>query len=447
LGKTIAVSFEESNIKVARGTFKGDAFSVDSTEIVEYYEFDDYLKREAASEVIVTYDFKEAYHGVLSVPVLKPRLQNKIIESELRKITKLPEVSYVYEPISETVVENRKVQDIFYFAVSNEVIQDVVGKFYDFNKVVMAVYPSVFSAASLIESQSPEEANMGVISTGQEKIVFFTRKGAVYFFRNYESLDTSLTDFDVQNINMTISYCFQNIKINPTSVVLLGDLAESVNVSTTPTSPLASLYKSDRIHCKGKTFNEFFLPIASFFTPKSSNILSNEFKKINITKSYMAYASKVFVAALILCMAFLFYEVIDVLDKRDQLKAGLAGRSDFEKTYSEYMGKEADLRNIMPVINFLNEPSPDLHGFFIDLADIDINNLKFSLIEASSKEGNAFSFSIEGVSSAGSYSSLNNSFSEFISQLKSINGVQVNNQAINLANKSFRVDMILRKAG
>lgn len=447
MGKTIAVSFEENNIKVARGTFKGDAFSVDSTETVEYYEFDDYLKRETASEVIVTYDFKEAYHGVLSVPVIKSRLQLKIIESELRKITKLTEVSYVYEPIAETVVEKRKVLDIFYFAVSNEVIQDVVGKFYDFNKVVKAVYPSVFSAASLIESRSPEEANLGVISTGQEKIVFFTRKGAVYFFRNYESLDTSLTDFDVQNINMTISYCFQNIHINPTSVMLLGDLSESVNVSTMPTSPLASLYKSDRIHCKGKTFNEFFLSIASFFAPKSSNILSNEFKKINVLQRYMAYASKVFIAASILCMAFLFYEVTDVLDNRNQLKTGLSGRSGFAQTYSEYMKKEGDLRNLLPVINFLNEPSPDLHGFFIDLADIDINNLKFSSIEASSKEGNVFSFSIHGVSSANSYSLLNDSFSEFIRQLKSINGVQVNNKAINLANKSFRVDMILKKAG
>jgi hypothetical protein len=447
LGKTVAVSFEESNIKVARGTFKGDAFFIDSTEIVEYYEFDDYLKREAASDVIVTYDFKEAYHGVLSVPILKPRLQVKIIESELRKITKLTEVSFVYEPISESVVENKKVQDIFYFAVSNEVIQDVVGKFYDFNKVVRAVYPSVFSAASLIESRSPEEANMGVISTGEEKIVFFTRKGAVYFFRNYESLDASLSDFDVQNINMTISYCSQNIHINPTSVMLLGKLSESVNVSTMPTTPLASLYKSDRIHCKGKTFNEFFLSIASFFAPKSSNILSNEFKQINVLQSYMAYASKVFIAVSILCMYFLFYEASDVLDNRDQLKAGLSGRSGFDQTYSEYMEKEDDLRNLKPVINFLNEPTADLHGFFIDLADIDINNLKFSSIEASSKERNAFSFSIHGVSSADSYSSLNDSFSEFIRQLKNINGVQVNNKAINLANKSFRVDMILKKAG
>ncbi len=447
MGKTIAVSFEESNIKVVRGTFKVDDFSIDSTEIVEYYEFDDYLRREEASDIIVTYDFKEAYHGVLSVPVLKPRLQHKIIESELRKITKLPEVSFVYEPIGETVVENRKVQDVFYFAVNNEVIQDVAGKFYGFNKVVRAVYPSVFSAASLIESRSSDEANMGVISTGQEKIVFFTRQSTVYFFRNYESLDASLTDFDMQNINMTISYCFQNMKINPTSVVLLGNLSESVNVSTMPTTPLASLYKSNRIHCKGETFNEFFLSIASFFAPKSSNILSKEFKIINVLKSYMAYASKVFIAVSILCMGILLYEVTDVLDKRDQLKAVLSGRSDFDKTYSEYIGKEDDLRDLMPVINFLNEPSPDLHGFFIDLAEIDINYLKFSSIEARTDDGNTFSFSIHGVSSADSYSSLNDSFSEFISQLKSIKDVEVNNKVMNLTNKSFRVDMIVKKAG
>jgi hypothetical protein len=446
LDKTIAVSFEELNIKIVQTSSKGSGISVERAEVIEYDELDDFLKREKASEFIVTYDFKEAYHGFLSIPIIKPKYQRKIVASELSRITKQENLSFTYVPIDERIVDKKKVLEIFYFAVDNEVIQDVVGRFYDYNKVVKAVYPTVFSAASLFRSGTPDEANMGLFSTGEEKIIFFTKNGSVYFIRNYESLDAELSDFDIQNINMTISYCLQNIQINPSSVVLLGNLSESCNINTMTSVPLASLNKGENIQFNSEEFNEYFLPIASFFAPKSSNMLSGDFKNINMLIHYMGYASKAFAILAVLCIGLIF-GVTDSMDKRNRLNNVMSDRSAVITAHSEYMAREDVLRNITHAVNFLNRPATELHELLVDLAEIDMRDLKFRLVEARAEDRNTYSVTIEGISHTDKYYALQSSFDEVIAAMRKIKDLAVKSKSVNLGDKSFRIELQYRKTG
>jgi hypothetical protein len=445
LDKTVAVSFEELNIKIVQASSKGSELSVDRAEVIEYDELDDFLKRERASEFIVTYDFKEAYHGFLSIPIIKPAYQRKIIASELSNITKQENVSFTFVPIDERIVDKKRVLEIFYFAVDNEVIQDVVGRFYDFNKVVKAVYPTVFSAASLIRSGTPDEANMGLFSTGEEKIIFFTKNGSVYFIRNYESSEAELSDFDIQNINMTISYCYQNIQINPSSVVLLGSLSESCNISTMTSAPLSSLNKGSNIHFSSEKFNEFILPIASFYAPQSSNMLSGDFKNINMLIKYIGYSSKAFALLAVLCIGLIFYGVTDSLDKRDRLHDVMSDRNNVLMTHSEYMEREDVLKNITPAVNFLNRPGPEIRALMVDLAEINMSDLKFRLLEAKAENKNSYAVTIEGVSYAEKYYSFQSAFDEVIAAMQKIKGLTVKSKSVNLSDKSFRIELQYRK--
>jgi hypothetical protein len=447
LDKTIAVSFEESNIKIVQASSKGSTISVERAEIIEYDELDDFLRREKASEFIVTYDFKEAYHGFLSIPITKSKYQRKIVASELGRITKRDNLSFTYVPIDERIVDKKRVLEIFYFAVDNEVIQDVVGRFYDFNKVVKAVYPTVFSAASLIRSGTPDEANMGLFSTGEEKIIFFTRNGSVYFIRNYESHDVELSDFDIQNINMTISYCLQNIQINPSSVVLLGSLSESCTINTMTSVPLASLNKGENIQISNEKFNEYILPIASFFAPRSSNMLSSDFKNINMLIHSIGHASKAFALLALLFAALTVYGVKDTLDKRNRLDTMMSERSAVDMIHAEYVKREDVLRNIAPAVNFLNRPLPELRELLVDLAEIDMRDLKFRQLDAKAEDRTTYSITIDGGSTADRYYSLQSAFDNVIDSMRKIKDLSVKSTSVNLGDKSFRIELQYRKTG
>lgn len=77
--KTVSVSFEGNNVKIVHASLKGTTLSVDKTEIIPDDEFDYYLQKEKSSEFIVTCEFRETFHDVLTVPVLKTRYLEKVI--------------------------------------------------------------------------------------------------------------------------------------------------------------------------------------------------------------------------------------------------------------------------------------------------------------------------------------------------------------------------------
>ncbi len=441
MGKTVAVSFEEDSIKIVHASLKGNNLTVDKTEAVDYIEFDSYLKREKATEFVVTYDFKEAYHGLLNIPAVKSKYLEKILESEVKRATSLKDISFVYTPVSEKVVEGQKIMEVFYFAINNEVLHDVVDRFYEFGKVVKAVYPTVFSAASLINMQTSGEPNLGVLGAERDRLAFFSIKGTVYFIRNYESLEPEFSDYDIQNINMTINYCEQQIKAEPSSVLVLGNLCKSSSLTTVPTKPLVCLSKADNIHCDGEVFNEHILPIASFYASSSSNVLNREFKNIYMLNNYLSYASRAFVVLAVICIGLTLFELKNVIDRRSLIDSEKKKNYDVEAIFTEYSERVGKVNHYMPAVKFLNTSAPGIQKLLVSFSRMDLGNLRFTNISATAKKNNLFSVVINGKSLSDTYSSMQASLENMVDELDDTDGVKVTGPVLEMEKKTFMVEM------
>ncbi len=447
MGKTIAVSFEENSIKIVHASLKGNNLTIEKTEAVDYMEFDSYLQNEKATEFVVTYDFKEAFHGVIEVPAVKSKYLAKIVESEIRKATSLKDVSIVFTPLNEKISDNRKILEVFYFAINNEVLHDVVDKFYEFGKVVKAVYPTVFSAASLIGIQSPGDINLGVLGSERERLAFLSRNGTVYFIRNYESIEPEFSDYDIQNINMTISYCEQNFRMEPSSVMVLGNLSDTSSLSTVTSQPLVCLSRADFIRCDRETFNEYILPVASFYAPRSSNILNRDFQNIYMLNNYLAYAARVFVLLTVICAGLIAYELKGVVDGKKLIESMKNNNQDIERIFSEYSEREEMKDQYMPVVEFLNKPAPSIRNLLISLSSADIRDIRFNLIKVTAKKNNQFSVLITGKGVLDKYSLMQASFKNLIDVLKNIKGVKIKSKIMELDKKKFIIEMEYGNAG
>jgi len=442
VAKTVAISFEEDHIKIVRAYVKRRDVVIERAEVISKDEFDSYIKKEKTAEFIITYHFRDSYHGILTVPVVKPKYLKKIIESEIRRTTPLRNFSFIYTPIGERIIENKRVMEIFYFAVQNEEIRNVVERFYREGKTVKAIYPEAFPALSLLDSENSTEPVMGVIGTGKERIVFLIKQRVIYFIRRFESLDAELSEFDIQNITMTVNYCFQNLRINPSVIFLGGRLSKSLHdITTLPPVPLACLYKPGYIHCSEDVFNEFIIPIASLSTPKSSNILSKEFRNLQVLKNYMVTTSKVFIILSILCLGLIFLDIKNISDKREVINSAIRDRGEIEKIFSKYSIKEIEMRKYMPVVKFLSKSVPSIQKLFLKLAEIDTEGLKFTSIEAKAIEDNSFGILIQGRSTADTYTAMETSYSRVIQSLDKIEDLEIVNKTIDLGNKTFKIEM------
>ncbi|RJQ17511.1 MAG: hypothetical protein C4560_08800 [Nitrospiraceae bacterium] len=441
MGKAAAVSFEGDVVRIVHASLKGRSISVEKTETVTDGDFDNYLRREKTKEFIVTCEFRESYQDVISTPVVKQQYLEKIVESEIRKTAAQKDFSFIYTVIGEKVIENKKVLEVFYYAVTKEALKAVADRFYNNGKLVKAVYPSVFSAAALFDNATTGEAQMGLFGAGKGRTVFFTKKGAVHFIRNYESFEAEFSDFDIQNINMTISYCFQNFRTSPSSVFLMGDLSGPFDVNTMPTSPLACLSAADYSGCDRETFNQFVLPVASFLASPKANILCRDFKNVYVLKNYMVWSFRVFMALAALCIGFIIFVSGDVIEKRALISPEKRGRADLDSIYAEFIAKNAKMTEFMPLVDFLNKPVPDFRKLLIGLAGTDMGQLRLDSIKVTAKEENSFSVNLDGSASVDTYSGMQGLMTDFTGALGRIPEIKIENKTVNLEKKTFTIEM------
>jgi len=440
LGKTVAVSFEEKSVKILHASLKGKDLFIEDAKIIADEQFDFYLRRERSKEFIVTYDFSESYQGVITTPPVKTAYLEKIVESEIRKVIETRDFSFIYSPIGERVIEQKRIMEVSYFAVRNEELRNVVNRFYENGKVVKALYPRVFSLLPLFKPS--DDAILGVSGTETEKTAFLIKKGAIYFVRRFKSLTRGVSDIDIHDINMTVNYCLQSLRISPSLILLAGNLSESYEgLSVAPSLPLTCLYKPQYIRCPVETFNEFITPLASLYAPKSSSILSREFKNIYMLKNYLVNASRLFIISTILCLGALFYEAKNIMDINEQLRLAKKDIAEIEKILPEYALKEAEIKRYMPVVSFLSKPLPEIQGLLIAVGGMETRDAIFNSIDAVPRDDISFLVTINGAIKADTYTAMQSSFKNIIDSLGRIENIKITGKSMDIANKTFSIQM------
>jgi hypothetical protein len=446
VSKIAVVSFEGNIVKIVHALRKGKKTIIERAEEVSDEEFDDYLQKEKAKDFIVTREFSNASHEILVTPVLKSQYLEKYIESEIRKTTGEKNFTFVYAVTGEQFKDNKKMLEVHYYMVSKEKLQTVIERFQRNGKVVRAFYPSVYSAAALLDQGGTDEAVMGIFGTSNKRIAFITKKGAIRFIRNYESMEAEFSDLDIQNMYMTIKYCEQNIQINPSTAMIQGVLAETNTATTLPEVPLASMRKAENIECTREEFNNYFLPLASLFAPGSANILNAEYKHLYMLKQFMVNASKAFTLIAVISLCLIFYKAVNIIDMREKVQTAVEDQSDAEAIYTDFRSRADMLDKVTTAVEFLNSPSSDLHRMLIDFTGVKMQHIYVDSISASANDSTSFIVTISGTSLVQTYASFQLSFDSLVNVLKEIKGMQIRKKTINIQNKYFKVEAVYRKA-
>ncbi|MBC8412843.1 MAG: hypothetical protein ISR96_01930 [Nitrospira sp.] len=444
MNKTVAVSFEESIVKVVHASFNKDILHVEKTTTVSLLDFDEYLKSEKASTFIICNSFRDSNHGIINIPWVKPKYIRSIVESEVRRSVDLKDLSFTFTILGEKIINNRKMLEVFYYAVSTEEINELVGRFYENGKAVKAVYAPPFAAAAMTAGQGDTEAGMGVFGIGSERVTFFTKNGSIYFIRSYETVDSYFGDYDIQNINMTISYCFQNIRINPSSVVLMGDIELSPSLSTLPTVPLASLLMGKAMDCDRDILNEFMLPAASCLVKTSYNLLNTEYRTLYMLKRYMHYASIVFVIMVVLFGGAIAYEADSISTKKESIEVARGIMTDVWGISEELTTNEVRLDKHTRLLEFLNRKEPDMTALLVAMSDAADKDLLYTELRATAKSGNFFSILIVGESTSESNAGTRKLLQGLVGRLDSMPGITVQNETVDIERRTFRVDLEYR---
>ena len=320
---TVVVSFENQTIRVIDASLKGSVHTVKDVLTLKDTQLGDFLRSEKTKEFIVVSKFRESYQDTINVPVVKKKYLEKIIEIEIRKKCPFRDFSYLYHLSGEKIIENRKSLEIFVFAVKNNELTNLIRRFTDMGKTVRAVYPDVFSLSSIIRTDS--KYALCVSETGINKNLFLINDRKMVFVREAQSLEAGMTDFDMRNVEMTLNYCRQTLRINPSLVVLTGNLCKNFNASLNISVPVVCLVPPPNIQMDSRIILEHVTAISALCSGSDNDIAPREYKEVKFTVALLRYST-----ATLLCLIILsvFYTGIG-------FKSTLAAREEFQDSYKD----------------------------------------------------------------------------------------------------------------
>jgi len=270
---------QEERIQIVHAERRGGELRVLDAVTVAAEDLDEQLLRERCREVVVSRDFRTASQENLHIPPVKRRLVRPLLVSKLRK-TRGPSGDYAVVSFRTGVknVEGRTLEEHFVYSVETEEIDELVTSFLARKKEVSRLYPEMLAVLKVLP---PGPAPYLFLYEGAgRKHFFLIRDGSVLFTRSIQALNEGISDYDIQNINMTVSYCRQTPGLSPEKVLCLGgpELLEGTTVE--PAAPIEFLEIPEGLRVEPERFREYIVPIAALLGTRVPDIFSEGYRRL-----------------------------------------------------------------------------------------------------------------------------------------------------------------------
>ncbi|GAB4416310.1 MAG: hypothetical protein OHK0032_12390 [Thermodesulfovibrionales bacterium] len=434
MGKAV-VSFEDTTIRVIYAASKGKRPVVKDALTLRNEQFDDFLEKEKTKEFIVVNTFKDFFQDTILIPPVKKRYLKKLIEAEVRKRSGLKDFSFIHAVSGEKLVDNRRMKEIFVFAVKNEDIKDIINRFASRGKVVSALYPDVFSIASQIDSTEPV---LCVSEAGFNKNLFLIKDGRIQFVRTAQSLEHGISDLDVQNISMTVNYCRQAMRVNPSLIMLTGGLCSDYNATSPSSIPISCLSH------QSKLFLDFAAPLSALYVDRGRDIdlLTTEYKNLYRTGLFLRYSTSLFLALSVISLSYAGFTIKDILGTRSKLDSIRRGLPDVRPAVSIYDTRKSELSVYMPFIKSLKDASkiPDIQRVLYLLSDLKQDNIRIDSINITASD-NVLKIEMRGLVRTEGFADAQMHYQRMVDSISPLNGFSIKGHGLELKDKSFHLDM------
>ena len=447
MARQIAISFENELVRVVYASVRPGHITIQKTLTLREEAFDAFLKEEKTGPFTVVCDFNVFYQDVLLLPPVKDKYLNNIVETEMKKkFPDLGEFSFFYAVLGETSTEGRKAREVFIFAVNNEDLFQIIERFGKHGKTVTQLYPSPFVLARFakLSGTLSEEPVLCVGGAGTIKTLFLMKNRELYFVRVVQSSGTGMHGPDIQNINMTASYCRQTMKINPLRIILLGAASLGYEATMDMIAPVVSADSLPDIVTSEEDTAEYMVPITALLPDsemKKGSIVPRDYRAMLMQKAILTWCLMFFVVCSVFGLGYIKLRLSDLAS----LKSGTGYLASEIKALGPvrraYETRNAEMQKLMPLLDLAKSAtvSPDAQKALMALQGLHMDKVNVRSIEINAAE-NVLNLHVRGTITAPDYAVMQKVYQNLIDALRNTPGIEVASQKIDLKDKSFQIE-------
>lgn len=440
MSSSVVVSFEDDVVRVIYGSLKGKVVAVKDSLTLKLDEFDDFLSREKAKEFIVVNSFKNYYQDTILIPFAKEKFNRKLIDADLRRKAPFKDFSYIYTVAGEKFVDKIRRREVFVFAVDREEIAGIVNRFTVKGKIIKAIYHDLFAIASKIDSG--DAPVLCVSENSLNKNIFLVKNKKILFIRSVQSIEKGISDFDIQNINMTVNYCRQTFKIDPSMIMLAGSLCNEYSAATGTAVPAGCF--NHRLYQTKQFFDiNSIAPLTAFFTMKwDINLMPRKLKLIYRAKMFLKYSTLCMMALSLFGVFYGVYLAAHAASLKSSIASKKSSPADLNGLLALYDVKKNELASYEAFIRSIEGALsvPDIDRFFVMLSSLNVDNVRLDTL-AVKASGELLNVTMKGTVRAEGFAEMQKTYQDFIAAIPAIKGATIKTHALDLKNRSFKVEL------
>jgi hypothetical protein len=443
----IAISLEEGLAKIAYVTLQQGHFILQKTIALQDSEFDNFLKTTAESEFIVVSTFQRFYQEVLSLPPAQDKYLRALAEIELKKnYTEVKDFSFYYNVLGETQHEGKKVKDTFVFAVDYEELHSIIERFSRYDKTIIALYPSVLTLSTLFPStdNETEEILLCVLDTGNNKTLFLLKGGKPCFVRVTQSDQPGINGPDIDNINMTINYFRQTLRLSPSRVILIGTGGHKYESIPDLIVPSMSIEYPLNVLDKTESIGEYIVPLSAVLSHNDiiwGSLLPPVYQTLKIQKTVLVWSTALLLLLSLIGAGSIVLTVSEIPNLKNKIYNLRKEVTEKEMILKEYESANNELQKVMPIITYMNRTnaSPDMQKVLAAFNFLPMQNIRINSIQMNAQD-NKLTIRLQGIVLASNFTDMDASYRRLIDSIKNTNSLAITTHGIDIKEMNFSIE-------
>lgn len=449
MSSVVSFYLDGTVVQAVRANVSGDYVSVRDARTFPHDELEGYLAVCPEKSCILCCNPPSFYQDIVYLPPAAAKFYDSLVRAEVRKDhSDLTSFSLFHRTIGEATIDGALYSKIAAFSFADELLSDYIAVFNRNGKVISHLYAAAYPIFRLASSACPPDSTQAriiIAALPGEKLILLSEKEEFEFIRKIPSTETALLSADIRNINMTIDYCFQTLRVKPAEAVMFNPvdtLEETSDALAVPCKSVCPLALSTVPH---DIVRDYIAPLAAALhnaeSPGECDILPVDYVSFKQNKKILASGAMLLAALVVLLAGLVVAERMTIADQKSRigvLRTHLGGSGAEVASYRQLDDEIKALDNPLAFINKLNTAlNPEAALASLALPGTTNCSLKAITLK---KGDNVVNIHLDGTISASGFQETQTAFEEFVELMKKTPGYALVSSSVDVKQKTFSVE-------
>jgi hypothetical protein len=442
--------FDGTIVQTVKASISGGVLTIKDALTFPHDELDDFLSTCKEKKIIICCNPSIFQQDIVFLPPAASRQYDRLVRSEVQRIhPELTSFTTLHTTIGQSTVDGKVFNKIAAFSYSDEALTALLTAFNSHGKTVSHIYSAPYTVFQMISTtcmsdESRAQSRIIISALPGEKLLLVGEKGELVFIRKIPSTDAFLLPADTQNINMTLDYCFQTLRVKPTEALMLDQSEVSGNELPLLSVPLKTALSPALAGVPHAVIEEYLAPVAAahhFFKHlRTGDILPADYVSFSINKKILIAGSILMVVIALALGGYTATQVMVIADVKSAIGTLKSSLINSKEEIATYRKLDDEVKALSKPLEILNKQRTSLHPATA-LASLTLpGSQEYSIKSISVQEGAGFlTVQIEGIIDSNGFSNIQATFEQVIEQIGKIPGYAVVSSTLDIKQKSFTI--------